>query len=399
VTSPAALQPVEPVAADERPRAPRRIAHVITGLEVGGAESMLHKLLAASDRHAFDPLVISLGSDGPIGARTAALGVRVRALGMSRRFPSPAATLRLAWWLRRERIELVQTWMYHADLVGGLAARLAGIPVVWGIRQSDLDPLMYSARTVWVQKVCARLSRVIPERIVSCSEAGRRMHEAIGYDASRMVHIPNGFELERFAPSEEHRRAVRAELGLAPDTPLVGLVARFDPAKDHETFLRAAAIVVASLPQVHVVLAGLGVDDGNRELTGLCRDLNISASVHLLGRRADVERVTAALDVACSSSRTEGFANTVGEGMACGVPCVVTDCGDSATIVGDAGVVVPPRDRTALATGIISVLRRPTGERAALGAAARSRVQCLFDIRAVARRYGELHASVLDRDA
>lgn len=186
---------------------PTRIAHIITGLEVGGAESMLQKLLAATDRSAFEPLVISLTTDGPVGDRIKGLGIPVRALGMSRRAPSPGIVLQLAWLLRRQA-EIVQTWMYHADLVGGLAGRLAGIPVVWGLRHSELDPRIYRKRTVWVQKACAILSRSIPRRIVSCSHVGRQVHEALGYDADKFVDIPNGFELDRFAPSPDHRESL-----------------------------------------------------------------------------------------------------------------------------------------------------------------------------------------------
>jgi glycosyltransferase involved in cell wall biosynthesis len=285
--------------------------------------------------------------------------------------------------------------MYHADLIGGLAARSVGIPVVWGLHHSDLDSRTSGRRTMWVQRLCAWLSHLVPARIVSCSQTGLRVHQAIGYDAERLTWIPNGFALDRFAPSAEHRATVRGELGIAAEAPVVGVIGRFHPAKDHPTFLRAAAIVARAEPATQFVLAGVEMDEDNPLLFGLRRELGLEGHVHLLGRRSDVERIDAALDVLCSSSLTEGFSLVIGEAMACAVPCVVTDVGDSASIVGDTGAVVAPGNPDALAEAILRIVRMPAPARAELGAAARRRVQEKFELREVTRRYEELHASLV----
>ncbi len=181
---------------------PILVTHIITDLSTGGSEIMLLKLLSHIDRERFASRVISLTTGGPIGDRLKELGIPVQALGMNNPrfvgmrpgFPDPAAVLRLAGWLRGDPPNLVQTWMYHADLVGGVAARLAGpAPVIWGIRNSDLDVLHSRRTTRWTVKVCALLSNKIPERIVSCSETARRIHVNLGYAADRMLVIPNGF--------------------------------------------------------------------------------------------------------------------------------------------------------------------------------------------------------------
>src|ERR1051326_2654943 len=191
---------------------------------------MLCKLLSASTRADSGAEVISLTDVGPVGERIRRQGITVSALGMGRGRPGVSGLVRLARHLRRTAPDLVQTWMYHADLVGGLAARLArNIPVVWGIRNGVLEPIGNKRSTIWTAKACARLSGRLPRRIIVNSERARRFHETMGYCAARMTVIPNGFDLTAFKPDPAVRPALRAELGLAPDAPLIGLVARFDP--------------------------------------------------------------------------------------------------------------------------------------------------------------------------
>lgn len=371
-----------------------RVMHVITGLSTGGAEMMLARLVAAADRNSVTPSVVSLTNMGEVGAIIEATGVGVTALGMSRRMPSPRALHGLRSALRAFEPDVVQCWMYHADLLGGIAARSLGIPAIWSLRQSNLSREANSMPTLLTMKVCARLSSRLPARIVCGSEAARKAHVAIGYSGERMVMIPNGFDLERFRPSDEDRASVRAELGLAPGTPLVGLVARFDPQKDHRAFVEAAARLHRARPDVRFVLCGGGVSRENAELSSWIDDAGIASAVHLLGRRDDLPRLTASLDVAVSSSIGEGFSNTIGEAMASAVPCVVTDVGDSAAIVGEGGVVVGPRDPAAMADALLRLLEMGASERLRLGLAARARIEAHFSLGAIARRYESLWSEV-----
>ena len=371
-----------------------RVMHVITGLGTGGAEVMLERLLSSTDRDLVEASVVSLTTMGDVGARIEARGTVVTALGMSRRMPSPRALLALREAIGAFRADVVQCWMYHADLLGGLAARSLGVPAIWSLRQRNLSAEANSMPTRLTMRVCAGLSSRVPSRIVCGSEAARRAHLAIGYSGDRMVVIPNGFDLGRFRPSEEDRASVRSELGLAPDTPLVGLVARFDPQKDHRTFLGAVGMTLRERGDVHFVLCGGGVTPDNAELARWIDVAGARPVVHLLGRRDDIPRLTAALDIAVSSSIGEGFSNTIGEAMASGVPCVVTDVGDSAAIVGESGIVVPPRDASALAGSWLRVLAMTPAERARLGADARARIEEHFTLDAIARRYESLWMEV-----
>jgi glycosyltransferase involved in cell wall biosynthesis len=366
-----------------------KIVHVITGLGAGGAESMLLKLLSAQQETARSGCVVSLTGVGPVGEKIQALGVPVIALGMRRGRPDPAALVALIRILRRVRPDLVQTWMYHADLLGGLAARAAGVPVVWGVRHGPSargDKLL----TRLARQACAWTSRWIPAAVVCNSNQSRRVHAACGYAANKLVVVPNGFDVTRFRPDPAARASVRTELGVARDAALVGLVARYHPHKDHATFLAAAARIRAEREDVCFVLCGEGVDGSNAELAAILDRLDLREAARLLGRRDDIERILASLDVACVSSTTESFPNVVGEAMACGVPCVSTDCGDVAEIVGDTGVIVPVGDPGAFAAAVVSLLRLDPAERAALGAAARSRVAEEFALPVVARKFAAI---------
>jgi glycosyltransferase involved in cell wall biosynthesis len=377
---------------------PVLVTHIITDVSTGGAEIMLLKLVSQLDRQRFAARVISLTSSGPIGDRLEALGVPVQALGMRPGSPDPRAVLRLAGWLRANPPDLVQTWMYHADLVGGIATRLAGrAPVIWGIRNSNLDVVRSRRSTRWTVQVSALLSRWVPRCIVSCSETARRIHVGLGYAADKMIVIPNGFNLDLFCPDGQAGVSVRQELGLSAGAKLVGLVARFDPQKDHYNFVKAAAEVNARLPEAHFLLCGEGVDWENRLLAGWIDAQGLRDHFHLLGMREDIPRLSAALDVACSSSAYgEAFSNVLGEAMACGVPCAVTDVGDSAYIVGNTGKVVAPNDARALAGAVVELLELPAARRAELGMAARLRMQQSFEIQAVVNQYEQLYTSLLE---
>ena len=378
-----------------------RISHVITALEVGGAESMLHRLLATTDPFRFTSQVISIAPPGPMAAPIEALGIPVRTVNVDHPADVPLGITRLARMLREDRTDLVQTWMYHADLVGGLAAKLAGgIPTVWNIRHGKLDAGDHKRTTILTAQACARLSRTLPTQIVSCSRAAVKLHADRGYDRDRMLVIPNGFDVNAFRPDPEARRAVRQELGLPDDAFLIGYVARFDLQKDFQNFFQAAARLQHENPKAHFVLCGDSMTSGNTLLMSWLEDQELRSRCHFLGRREDMPRLQASFDIATLTSRSgEGFPNVLGEAMACGVPCVTTDVGDAAWIVGDTGRIVPPGNPKALDAAWASVMHLAPEERDALGRAARNRIQERFALHAIVRAYETLYEDVLQSDA
>jgi glycosyltransferase involved in cell wall biosynthesis len=371
---------------------PIRITHILPGLGVGGAERMLVHLVTGMDRQRFENRVISLTDEGVLGARLRRQGIDVQTLGLAR-VPDPVRLARLAGWLRHSRPDLVQTWLYAADLLGGVAARLAGNHnVVWNLRQrapAPSDP----RRHRWTARACATLSSTVPRAILSCSEDARRSHERFGYRPGTVV-IPNGFELPPQRASPSDRAAVRSELHLDDRTPLVAMVARFDPVKGHHDLLAAMTRVSVGVPDVHVVLCGEGMAASNTRLTAWIRHHRLEGRIHLLGRRDDVPRVLAAVDVAVSASLSEGFPNAVGEAMVSAIPCVVTDAGDTVALVGDTAVVVPPGEPRALAEAIEKVLTLSDERRAEMGRRARQRVERCFALPEIVDRYAEFYTSL-----
>jgi len=369
-----------------------KIVHVITGLGTGGAENMLANLVVGTDRSAFESLVVSLLPPGPLASRMAEAGVRVESLGMRRGVPGPRSLLRLTRLLRAERPDVVQTWLYHADLLGLLAAGLARVgPVAWNLRCSDMDFATTGRLTRWVVALNARLSGR-PAVVLANSARAVDVHRDLGYRPRRFEVIPNGFDTARFRPDIEARAALRGELGIDPDAPVAGMIARYDPQKDFHTLLAALALVRREHPGLRVVLCGDGVEPGNRALAGDVRDHGLEDAVLLLGRRADPERVHAALDVAVlSSAFGEGMPSVMGEAMACGVPCAATDVGDTAAVIGGTGRVVPPRDPDALARAVSGLLSLPAGQRLDLSRAARARIEEQYSLPGIIARYEGLY--------
>jgi glycosyltransferase involved in cell wall biosynthesis len=374
-----------------------KIAHVATGLGVGGAEMALLNLLSCLDRQTFECEVFSLSSEAPLAERLRALGVPVHILGMKPGLPDPRGYLRLVRGLRRFRPDLIQTWMYHADLLGGLAAPLVGKPpVVWGLHLTLDEMSAVKAATRLVIRFNAHLSSRLPTAIVCCAEAARQTHTAIGYDATRMRVIPNGFDLHRFAPDPPARTRLRAELGLPAATPLIGMAARFHPFKDHRNFFQAAAILHALRPEVHFVLWGKDITMENPDLAAWVRAAGLESVTHLLGLRSDAPSLTAALDLATLSSLGEAFPTVLGEAMACGVPCVSTDVGDAALLLGETGRVVPRRDPQALAQAWAEMLSLSAAQRRALGRAARQRLAERYSLEQMTRAYARLYADIIE---
>jgi len=373
-----------------------KIVHIITGLSTGGAEMMLYKLLSGMNGDEFDSEVISLTDAGPIADKIRMLGVTVHSLGMKRGNPYPIALIKLTLLLRKKKPDLVQTWLYHSDLIGGVAAKLAGgIKTFWNIRQGNIDVDSNKRSAIWIANACAKLSSRIPEKIICCSHAALEFHVALGYAKEKMTVIPNGFDLDAFQPDQNSRKSVREELGLDVKTYLIGLVARFHPQKDHRNFIRAAEKIRKIDSSVHFMLCGDGIENENIQLLQWIKQAELEDCFHLLGIRSDIPRLVAAMDVAVSSSLGgEGFPNVVGEAMACAVPCVVTDVGDSALIVGDTGRVVATKDPEALAAEIIELLQVPPEFREELGKQARLRVKKNYSLDSVVKKYEAVYRGV-----
>lgn len=372
-----------------------KVMHIITTLGPAGAENMLCRIAAGMDETRFQSEVVSLTGVLDLAERMQSIGVRVRTLGMKKGVPNPLALARLARWIRESKPDVVHTWMYHANLIGALAARMAAnVPVVWGIHHNAFDPRVDKRRTRLVNRACAFLSGSFAARIVFCSEASLRTHKMLKYASEKLEVIPNGFDVEQVKPDPAARASLREELGLTADALLIGIAARFHPHKDHRNFIQAAARLHNQMPGIHFLLCGMDVTWQNAQLAAWIDSAGIRDCCHLLGLRQDMSRLFSGMDIATTASRSEAFPIVIGEAMACGTPCVVTDVGDSALIVANTGTVVAAEDPHALAEAWRKLIEAGPEVRRCLGTAARCRVQQHFALPAIVERYQNIYAQL-----
>lgn len=372
-----------------------RIIHVITGLGDGGAEAVLYRLCLhdPGNQH----MVVSLSGPGKYGPRLRRLGFPVYCLNMAPGRLKPRGLWQLWRLLRVERPDLVQTWMYHANLAGGVVAWLAGsIDTVWGIHHTTLERGKSKRTTILLARLSAWLSRGVPRKIVYCSDSAAAVHESIGYSPDRKAVIYNGYDLTEFKPNAAWALAVRQELGIDPDAILIGMVGRFDPQKDHPNLLHALAHVRALGHEIYCLLVGNGLELKNELLMSWIDERSLNDRVLPVGQRTDVPAIMNALDVhVLSSAYGEAFPNVLSESMACGTPCVTSDVGDSALIVGDTGWVVPPKNPDALAGALVQAVIALSDKEAWAQRQkdCRERIESNFSVDAMVTRYNEVWQS------
>lgn len=368
---------------------PARILIISSGLGTGGAEAMLVKLMERLDRSRFSVTILSLLDEGTHGRRLAELGIRVECLNLSGWRTVFAGVRKLRSLIHELQPEVIQGWMYHGNLAAWFAGYLAkDAAVQWNVRHS-LHSLNVERLPL---RILIRLSVPLSRRIAACiypSAKAREQHLNLGFRSDNAVLIPNGFDLNRFKPLPNHERlSMRDSLGVAADGFLIAHVARYHPMKDHAGFLRAVARFASTKDHVSVAMAGTGVSKENTVLTSLINELGLASRVRFMGELQDVRPLLGAADCLCvSSAWGEAFPNVIGEAMAVGTPCVVTDVGDSAAIVGDCGFVVPPNDVDALAAALETLASMPSDAKRVLGFQARERVTTHYSIDKIAEEY------------
>lgn len=380
-------------------RDPVKILYVITGLNAGGAEQMLYKLLRSIDQKQFSPYVVSLSDSGVIGARIEKLGVPVYTLEMRGSILRMFRIWRLFQLIRKISPDIVHSWMYHADLIGGCIAKLCRIKkICWTVRHCNLDSDSNKRSTLAVVRICAGLSKIIPERIIFNSEASRQVHIEFGYNPQHTRVIPNGFDLDSFQPDQDSREAFRNDLGVSNEEFIVGMIGRYDQQKNHIGFISSISQVVSEYPNIRFVFAGAGVDEKNPDLMKVINEKQLQNSVFLFGYRTDIPKIMASIDLLALPSIGEAFPNVLGEAMACAIPCVATDVGDSALIIGETGRVVGSGDMAGIAKNIIDIYEMPVSERKKLGVDARKRVSELFEISAVTRQFETVYMELTEKE-
>jgi glycosyltransferase involved in cell wall biosynthesis len=369
-----------------------RLLHVITDLGAGGAEIMLLRTIDAQQRQGMQCCVAALRGEGPVQEELLALGVPVINLGANSLAAGWRAVVRLKRALREFAPDLIHSWMYHANVVTQLATLAAAshVPIVSAVHHSCDDETAAPVMRRLVRRLDALLSRRC-STVIYVSARALEQHRQLGYSSGNTEFLPNGFDVQLFAPSAGLRRQQRSSLGLQDDEFTIGCVARFAPPKDHDTLLHAAAEFISVSPNVRFVLAGRGVTHDNPEFAALMSRYQLRDRCLLLGERRDLPALFTAMDVACLSSKTEGLPLSLGEAMASGLSCVATDVGDCGWLLGDTGIIVPPKDHRALASAWGRLEAAGHDARAALGRRARARIEQQLSMPAYMTRLHDIY--------
>ncbi|MSP52951.1 MAG: glycosyltransferase [Gammaproteobacteria bacterium] len=372
-----------------------KILHIITSLDTGGAELMLKRLIESSQNNSnYQHCVISLTKLGKVGEQLQNLDIEVCTLEASFSLMLPIKLAQLIKKIRLLHPDIVQTWMYHADLLGGLTAYLAGHRrIIWGIRCTDIHK--YSIITLVIRTLCALLSTSIPNKIICVAEAARQNHIEKGYDASRMIVIQNGLSFSHLVSSTEQREILRLQCGFSSDAIVIGSLGRFDPIKDYPNFVCAAALIAEQHANVYFLMVGHNLTADNTLLQSWIDKTNHNDRFVLLGERSDVAVCLSAMDVFCLSSCSEGFPNALSEAMAMALPCVSTDVGDAALMLGDTGIVVAKENSEALASALSQIIELSEKQREEMGQRAKERVMAKFSIEKARMRFEAVYQELM----
>ena len=364
----------------------KKVLHIITSTDVGGAENMLYKYLCNSDKDHFDHSVISLKGIDTFGIKIKELQIPV--YGLSEPIYTLKGMKEIYSIAKKLNPDVLQSWMYHSDLVCLVLKFFLKSKLCWNIRTYKV--MNFRRLTGVLVRFLALFSKV-PDVVIINSLASKEYHHEIYYRPNRWEYVPNGFDPSVFKERSELKKDIRIELDIASDTNIIGMIARYCEEKDHESFLRACSLIHKELPNVHFVMVGSGVDDTNLKLKNTIDELDLHDYVHLLGARSDVPTIVPCFDIACSTSTDEAFPNVVGEAMTAAVPCVVTDIGDCALLVGETGRVVQLGNPKYISTACLELLRLSKTQRQDLGVQARKRIVKEFSIQKISARYDQIY--------
>lgn len=367
------------------------VVHIITGLGLGGAERMLSNLVTSMDRNRFENVIISLKDMGYWGAILQQQGITVHTLNMQPSVFSILKLYKLYSLLRKYRPHCVQAWMYHANIVALLVGKAAGVRnIYWNIRCSVTEISNYRFTTTLMFKGGGLLAKY-PQRVINNSRESIRDHGANGYCKAKWLYIPNGFDTQSFVPNQAVRTSFLQQHELPTDAVIIGIIARYDPMKDHATFLKAAAILAKNNPKVYFVCAGRGLNKHNIEISNLLEANILQDRVLLLDEVSNVQQLLPVLDYLTQTSIGEGFPNVVAEAMSCGIECFVTDVGESVEIIGSTGFKIPLRDPAAVAQAWSNAIARDAKQITDGRDAARQRIVDYYGLQKISEIYSDCY--------
>lgn len=354
-----------------------KVTHIITSLNSGGAESMLYKLLKYSNSNEYTNEVICLLDKGIYGEKIEKMGIKVTVLNLNK-----GNIIGALYKARRvcEKSDIVNSWLYHSDLVGFFISKvLLRKKLIWNVRHSNLDKSANKKTTLLIVKLNARLSRYV-DCITYNSNKAKYVHNKIGYTGNRNVVLSNGFELNKFTINNLSRKKLRKNFDIHDSEKVLITVGRWDPQKDYDNLLKSLGILRQNNINFRLIMVGTNLDWKNIALKKLIERYNLAENVLLLGRQGNIPELLSVADIYVSSSLGESFSNSIGEAMACQLPCIVTDVGDSAIIVGDCGEIVPSQNSEELSNELSYYIKMDNENLQRIGKKARKRVVENYDI-------------------
>ena len=368
-----------------------KIVHIIAGLKDGGAENILYKICQHDKLN--NHIVISITSGGKYFLLLKKLGVRVYSMNI--KFYSFLKFFYLIRFIHNLKPDVVQTWLVHGDFLGGIAAKLAGVKnLVWTILYSKLDESIEKKRNIFLIKILAKLSYIIPDIIIVVSKSAKKNCQDLGYQNKKIKLVTSGFDLSLFRIKKSEKINFRKKIKIKKKVPLIGIVARYHPVKDHLNLLNALSLIKSKNRKFFCVFVGSDMNNKNKKLTEKIKRLNLSNCVALLGPKNNISEVMNGIDLKILCSKSEGFPSVLVEAMACGTPCVVTNVGDSASIVGKTGWIVPPNNSLklgkAIEKAISEISKKSWRKRCTM---ARIRVVNSFKLQKMIKSYNEIWSS------
>jgi len=370
-----------------------KIIYIVSNLTVGGAENVLLRLLSKIDKKKYDPLVISLVEKGKIGRKIERLGIDVYCLGIYSFINLLPGLIKLVIKINIFNPKIIHTFMIHSAILGGIIAKLLNRPtIIWNIFTTNLSLKSNKYKTYLIIKICASLSRVVPNRIIVDSSASYFAHKKAGYSYENMQIINNGVDTSVFCPNELIRNKYRQQY-FKENELVIGLIARYHPVKRHDMFIKVASLLKKKVNNIKFLLNGNNIEISNSELMKMINNKGIQDIIHLSDSKLEITDFLVACDILVSSSNFESFPNIICEAMACSIPCVVTNVGDCAKIVDDTGIIIEPNDPNALASALMRLIKMSSKDRMQLGNNARLRIENNFSLGLMVEKYNNLYNS------
>lgn len=331
-----------------------KLVFLISDLTYGGAQRQLLALAKAIDKQIFQVYILYYYPNGPLEVDLHDPHVTLHCITKRGRWDLIGFCARLISYLRQIRPDILHGYLSVPNLFAiALKPFLPKTKIVWGIRNSNESQTQNNDWLIYPLSLAEVFFSRFADLIISNSHAGQKYCVSRGFPPSKTIVIPNGIDIDRFKPNLTARNNLRQQWNLAPETIAIGIIGRINPLKDYPNFLQAAAILVQQRDDVTIFCFGTGEPEYCQAMYRLTEELDLSHKLHWMGTSSDIPGVCNALDILVSSSAEgEGFGNVIGEAMSCNTPCIVTDVGDSAWIVGDSRLVVPPQNPEELARGI-----------------------------------------------